>query len=67
MSSNKLKYFVVTQTSVVATNSKTDAMAIARGRRGVTGKLISEQADTVRISATEAKGTAHSDGKVMTA
>lgn len=66
MSSNKLKYFSVTQISVVAAHNKTDAMAIARGRRGVTGKLISEQADTVRMSAAEAKGS-HSDEKAMTA
>jgi len=56
MSANKTKYFTVIQTSVVAANNKTDALAIARGRRGVTGKLMSHDSETHRISATEAKG-----------
>jgi len=55
MSANKLKYFVVRSESVVAANNKTDAAAIARGRRGVSGKLLSEQQSIDRISAAEAK------------
>lgn len=56
MSNNKLKYYLVEQTSVVAANNKADAVAIARGRRGVTGRLLSEHGETTRISASEAKG-----------
>lgn len=67
MSSNKLKYFSVTQTAIVAANNKKDAMAIARGRRGVTGRLLGETGETTRISAAEAHSSTDESPKVMSA
>jgi len=56
MSANKMKYFYVTTESVVTANNKTDASAIARGRRGVPGKRLDSWESVERISAAEAKG-----------
>lgn len=55
MSSNKLKYFHVTQDAIVAANNQRDAIAIARGRRGVSGRLLGDASNATRISAARAK------------
>jgi hypothetical protein len=55
MSNNKLKYFEVQEITVVAANNKRDAVALAHGRRGVSGRVLSQTGETTRISAAEAK------------
>lgn len=69
MSRNKLKYFHVTQDAIVAANNQRDAIAIARGRRGVTGRLLGEDSNVTRISAAVAKESVSEDSntKTMTA
>lgn len=67
MSSNKLKYFTVNSTSIVAANNKADAQAIARGRRGVTGRIIDNDVTVDRISAAEAHASSKESLKTMTA
>lgn len=69
MSSNKLKYFHVTQDAIVAANNQRDAIAIARGRRGVSGRLLGDASNVTRISAEQAKESTSEDSntKTMTA
>jgi hypothetical protein len=50
----KLKYFEVTTSSIVAAKNKSDAYAIARGRRGVSGKVMKSEQWADRITSTEA-------------
>lgn len=57
MSDNKLKYYEVTSTTVVQANSKRDAAAIARGRRGIQGRTLGETSRVDRLSASVAKLT----------
>lgn len=58
MSSNKFKYYNVetTESHVVKANSVGDAKKLARGRRGVSGKVLvgTEDVNVKRISATVA-------------
>lgn len=69
MSENKLKYFEVTQMALVTAKNKAEAKAIARGRRGVPGKLLHDEGDVIRISASDAKDyiQEHDHNKTMTA
>lgn len=69
MSRNKLKYFHVTQDAIVAANNQRDAIAIARGRRGVSGRLLGDASNVTRISAAHAKESTSEDSntKTMTA
>jgi len=55
MSANKLKYFYVTTESVVAANNKAEAALVAKGKRGVPGKMLESWETIDRISAAEAK------------
>lgn len=55
MSANKFRYYTVETTSVVKANSKTDAEAIARGRRGISGSVLSTETTVDRIAAAEAR------------
>lgn len=55
MSENKFKYFEITNTAIVRANNKTDAEAVARGRRGVSGSTLASEVSVEVLSATEAK------------
>lgn len=54
MSSNKFNYYTVTRTTVVKANNKTDALALAMNRRGITGEALATDTDIERIPAAEA-------------
>ncbi len=56
MSENKFKYFTVTTTAIVKATTKSDAEAIASGRRvsAATGKALYRDVVIERISAIEA-------------
>lgn len=53
MSADKQKYFEVTTVSLVRANNKTDAEAIARGRRGLTGSVVEQDTWVERILASQ--------------
>ena len=55
MSENKFKYFQVETVATVQANNQTDAIALARGRRGVSGKVLDTTVDINRVPATVAK------------
>jgi hypothetical protein len=54
MSDNKFKYFIVTTSTLVKANNKTDAQKIAMNRRGVPGQLMFKSTDVERITSAEA-------------
>lgn len=53
MSTNKFKYFTVTQTSTVMARNKAEALEVVGGRRGVPGKLIGQTSTVDRVLASE--------------
>lgn len=53
--SNKFRYYTVNTSTVVRANNKTQAEAIARGRRGVPGNVLDTTVEVDRITAGEAK------------
>lgn len=54
MSNSKFNYYTVTTTTVVRANNKTDALSLARNRRGVPGQSLSQETEIERIPAAEA-------------
>lgn len=54
MSDSKFRYYSVTTTTVVRANNKTDALALAKNRRGVPGQSLQEDVWIDRIPASEA-------------
>ena len=54
MSSNKMKYFTVTTTSVVKAESKTQAQLVALRKRGVPGTVLTSSTNVDQIRAAEA-------------
>lgn len=56
--SNKFRYYTVETSTVVKALNKTDARAVARGRRGVPGSVLDETVGIERVTAGEAKAIA---------
>lgn len=56
--SNKFRYYTVNTSTVVRANNKTQAEAIARGRRGVPGTVLDASVEVERVTAGEAKALA---------
>ena len=54
MSSNKFNYYTVTSTSVIKATNKSDALALAMNRRGVSGQVLANDTEIDRIPAAEA-------------
>lgn len=54
-SSNKFRYYEVTQTTVVKANNAGDAAALASGKRGVPGQILGSHGYTERVSAADAQ------------
>lgn len=55
MSDVKFKYFEITKTAVVRANNKSDAEAVASGRRGVSGSTLASEVSVTQLSAPEAR------------
>lgn len=58
MSENKFRYYEVNQVAVVKANNKTEAEAVARGRRGVSGTTLATETVIEQLSAVEARDLA---------
>lgn len=58
MSAKKLNYFEVTETSIVKARNKTEALAIANGRKNVPGEVLSDRDEITRLPAAEARALA---------
>ncbi len=58
MSTNKFKYFTVTQETTVQALNKADAIALARNARGITGNVLGRTVDASRVSAADARESA---------
>jgi len=56
--SNKFRYYTVETSQVVKALNKTDARAIASGRRGVPGNVMDSTVGVERVTAAEAKSMA---------
>lgn len=56
--SNKFRYYTVETSQVVKALNKTDARAIASGRRGVPGSVMDSTVGVERVTAAEAKSMA---------
>ncbi len=55
MSANKFRYYEVSNTAIVKANNMTDAQALVRGRKNVTGQILATDVDVTRLSASEAQ------------
>lgn len=51
MSSNKYRYYEVTTTSVVQALNQTDAIKLSQNKRGVVGRVLSEETSIDRVGA----------------
>ena len=55
-----MRYYEVSTSTIVKALNKTDAEAIARGRRGVSGSVLGTETWVERVTATEARNSAAS-------
>lgn len=55
MSANKFRYYEVTTTSTVQALNQADAISLSKGRRGVSGKSLTQDTMVSRITAAEAR------------
>lgn len=53
--SNKFRYYTVETSTVVKALNKTDARAVARGRRGIPGTVLDTTVGVERVTASEAR------------
>lgn len=60
MSANKFRYYEVTTTSTVQALNQADAISLSKGRRGVSGKTLTQEVMATRISASEARSNVES-------